>query len=41
MFDFREINCPVCEANQPKFVGYRGGEAHHGGLGIKTWCQKK
>ncbi|MCU0238328.1 MAG: class I SAM-dependent methyltransferase [Pyrinomonadaceae bacterium] len=43
MFDFREINCPVYEVNHPKFVGYRGGEAHHGGLGIKTSivrCQK-
>ncbi len=36
MFEFRGINCPVCEADQPKLIGFRGGEAHHSGLGIKT-----
>jgi SAM-dependent methyltransferase len=36
MFDFKEINCPVCEANESIFLGYRGGEAHHSGEGIKT-----
>jgi SAM-dependent methyltransferase len=36
MFDFREINCPVCNSNEPRFLGYRGGEAHHSGEGIKS-----
>jgi SAM-dependent methyltransferase len=36
VFEFRVINCPVCEADEPKFLGYRGGEAHHSREGVKT-----
>jgi SAM-dependent methyltransferase len=36
LFDFREINCPVCDANTTSFLGWRGGEAHHSGSGVKT-----
>lgn len=35
-FDFREIACPVCTGNDTQFVGWRGGEAHQGGAGVKT-----
>lgn len=35
-FEFREIACPVCQKNDAKFLGWRGGEAHHSGEGIKT-----
>jgi 2-polyprenyl-3-methyl-5-hydroxy-6-metoxy-1,4-benzoquinol methylase len=34
-FDFREINCPVCDRSKTKFLGWRGGEAHREGLGVK------
>lgn len=36
LFELREIPCPVCANNNPKFLGWRGGEAHHAGSGIKT-----
>jgi SAM-dependent methyltransferase len=36
LFDFREINCPVCGNNDTKFLGWRGGEAHHNKSGVKT-----
>ena len=35
-FDFREINCPVCGESNFRAVGYRGGEAHHSGSGVRT-----
>ena len=35
-FDFREISCPVCGGSTTKFVGWRGGEAHQDGAGVKT-----
>ncbi len=35
-FDFREGNCPVCGADDPKILGYRGGNAHQSGLGVRT-----
>ncbi|MEO6050720.1 MAG: class I SAM-dependent methyltransferase [Pyrinomonadaceae bacterium] len=35
-FDFREIACPVCTAGDSQFVGWRGGEAHQSGAGVKT-----
>jgi 2-polyprenyl-3-methyl-5-hydroxy-6-metoxy-1,4-benzoquinol methylase len=35
-FDFREINCPVCESSDRKLLGYRGGEAHQNNQGVKT-----
>jgi 2-polyprenyl-3-methyl-5-hydroxy-6-metoxy-1,4-benzoquinol methylase len=35
-FDFREINCPVCESGLSKVIGYRGGEAHQNNQGVKT-----
>jgi len=36
VFDFREIDCPVCGSDSPAFVGWRGGEAHQSGAGEKT-----
>lgn len=36
LFDFRQINCPICDSNKTKFLGWRGGEAHHSGSGVKT-----
>jgi SAM-dependent methyltransferase len=35
-FNFREISCPVCGSDEYRFVGYRGGEAHQNGVGLKT-----
>jgi cyclopropane fatty-acyl-phospholipid synthase-like methyltransferase len=35
-FHFKEISCPVCGKNDPKFLGWRGGEAHQSGAGEKT-----
>lgn len=35
-FNFKEIRCPVCGVDEPKFLGWRGGEAHQGGVGVKT-----
>ncbi len=34
-FHFKEINCPICSSNKTKFLGWRGGEAHREGLGVK------
>src|SRR5438477_460497 len=28
--------CPICEAEPARFVGYRGGDAHRSGTGVKT-----
>lgn len=36
MFDFKKINCPVCGGGKTKFLGWRGGEAHHNKSGVKT-----
>lgn len=35
-FVFREVNCPVCDENNATLLGYRGGDAHQGGLGVRT-----
>lgn len=35
-FDFKEINCPICDGSKTKFLGWRGGEAHHNKSGVKT-----
>jgi SAM-dependent methyltransferase len=35
-FEFREIDCPVCDATDCYTVGYRGGDAHHSGSGVRT-----
>lgn len=35
-FDFRVIDCPVCESSERDFLGYRGGEAHQSNQGVKT-----
>lgn len=35
-FDFKDISCPVCDSNQTKFMGWRGGRAHHAGAGVET-----
>ena len=36
LFEFKEICCPVCDGNTPKFLGWRGGDAHQRGVGEKT-----
>lgn len=36
LFEFRVISCPVCETDDCRLVGYRGGEAHQAGNGVKT-----
>ena len=36
LFEFKEICCPVCDSNTPKFLGWRGGDAHQRGIGEKT-----
>jgi SAM-dependent methyltransferase len=36
LFEFKEINCPVCECSESKLVGFRGGEAHQNKQGVKT-----
>lgn len=35
-FDFRPIACPVCNSRDARIVGWRGGEAHQSGAGVKT-----
>ncbi|MBX3281834.1 MAG: class I SAM-dependent methyltransferase [Acidobacteria bacterium] len=35
-FEFRDINCPACGGDLHKFVGWRGGRAHHSGSGELT-----
>ena len=35
-FENREMACSVCGSESRKHLGWRGGEAHHGGLGLKT-----
>lgn len=36
MFEFRDVACPVCDSTARAKVGWRGGAAHHGGLGVRT-----
>src|SRR5687767_14181217 len=36
VFEFREICCPVCGGDASRFLGWRGGEAHQSGAGVKT-----
>jgi len=35
-FDFRPTACGACGGDEPEFFGWRGGEAHHGGAGVRT-----
>lgn len=35
-FEFREVDCPVCGGDEYSTVGYRGGDAHHSGSGVRT-----
>lgn len=35
-FDFKEIMCPVCGGNHAVRVGWRGGDAHQNGSGVRT-----
>lgn len=35
-FDFKKIVCPVCEGEEHRFLGWRGGDAHQNGSGVKT-----
>lgn len=34
-YDWRKQDCPVCEASQRKFLGYRGGKSHRSGIGVE------
>ena len=36
LFEFKKICCPSCGEDAPKFLGWRGGEAHQSGAGEKT-----
>lgn len=36
LFEFKEISCPACGENEREFRGWRGGEAHQSGAGVKT-----
>lgn len=36
LFEFKEISCPICQSNDTKLLGWRGGEAHQSGQGAKT-----
>lgn len=36
LFEFRDIVCPVCGRDEPKLLGYRGGNAHQNGQGIRS-----
>jgi 2-polyprenyl-3-methyl-5-hydroxy-6-metoxy-1,4-benzoquinol methylase len=36
LFEFKHVECPVCGEDKPRYVGERGGEAHHAGLGVRT-----
>jgi len=35
-FDLKDIPCPICGTDDFSIVGYRGGDAHHAGLGERT-----
>lgn len=35
-FDLKDIPCPICGTDDFSVVGYRGGDAHHAGLGERT-----
>lgn len=35
-FEFKEISCPICDGPDAELVGYRGGNAHQNGQGIRT-----
>jgi SAM-dependent methyltransferase len=35
-FDFRSIVCGACGSDRANLLGWRGGDAHHGGSGIRT-----
>ena len=35
-FDFRPTVCGACGGDRAKLFGWRGGDAHHGGAGVRT-----
>lgn len=35
-FEFRDVRCPVCGGEDNSLAGYRGGDAHQNGAGVKT-----
>lgn len=35
-FEFKNINCPICGCDDSRLLGWRGGDAHHNGSGVKT-----
>jgi ubiquinone/menaquinone biosynthesis C-methylase UbiE len=36
VFDFRQTVCGACGSDRAKLLGWRGGDAHHGGAGLRT-----
>lgn len=35
-FEFKPTACTVCGGDRPQLVGWRGGESHHSGNGVRT-----
>src|SRR5688500_20373616 len=35
-FDFRDSVCGACGRENAGLIGWRGGDAHHGGAGVRT-----
>lgn len=35
-FDFRPVACGACGSDRPKLLGWRGGDAHQSGAGVRT-----
>src|SRR5687768_3973242 len=35
-FDFRDTACGACGGENAELIGWRGGDAHHGGEGVRT-----
>lgn len=35
-FEFQKINCPACDGRESRSIGWRGGDAHQNGAGVKT-----
>ncbi|HYG10066.1 MAG TPA: class I SAM-dependent methyltransferase [Pyrinomonadaceae bacterium] len=36
VFDFRPTACGACGGERARLLGWRGGDAHHGGAGVRT-----
>lgn len=35
-FRFEHVRCPVCDGERTRHIGWRGGQAHHAGNGLRT-----